>query len=60
MKCPRCGYENPSDTLYCGHCAGRLHPESGPVFTETMMTPIRELTAGTTFARRYQVIEDLG
>jgi serine/threonine protein kinase len=30
------------------------------VLTETIQVPIKELTAGTTFARRYQIIEDLG
>jgi hypothetical protein len=28
--------------------------------TETLQTPVRELTTGSTFAGRYQVIEELG
>ena len=28
--------------------------------TETLQTPIRELTTGSTFAGRYQIIEELG
>jgi len=28
--------------------------------TETLQTPVRELTTGSTFADRYQVIEELG
>jgi serine/threonine protein kinase len=28
--------------------------------TETLQTPVRELTTGATFAGRYQVIEELG
>jgi serine/threonine protein kinase/Tfp pilus assembly protein PilF len=31
-----------------------------PEVTETLQTPIRELTTGSTFAGRYQVIEELG
>ncbi len=31
-----------------------------PGVTETLQTPIKELTTGTTFAGRYQVIEELG
>jgi len=31
-----------------------------PEFTETMQTPIKELTTGSTFAGRYQIIEELG
>jgi serine/threonine protein kinase/Tfp pilus assembly protein PilF len=60
MKCPKCRSENPSGTSFCGHCAAPLPPEKGPVVTETLQVPIHELTAGTTFARRYQIIEDLG
>jgi serine/threonine protein kinase/tetratricopeptide (TPR) repeat protein len=61
VKCSRCGFENPADTRYCGQCASPLHTsgsEPGP--TETIITPVRELETGTTFARRYQVIEELG
>lgn len=61
MKCSRCGFDNPPGTRFCGRCATPFRPESGlPASTETMLTPIRELTTGTTFARRYQVIEELG
>jgi len=31
-----------------------------PIPPETLRMPIRELTTGATFARRYQVIEELG
>ncbi|MCX6574480.1 MAG: protein kinase [Candidatus Aminicenantes bacterium] len=61
MKCSRCGFENPSETRFCGHCASPLHASgSSPGPTETLIAPIRELETGTTFARRYQIIEELG
>jgi len=60
MKCPKCHFENPSGTHYCGNCAASLPQDKEIAFTETIQVPIRELTAGTTFARRYQIIEDLG
>ncbi len=61
MKCSRCGFENPSDTRFCGRCAAPLAPDiASPGPTETLIAPIRELTTGTTFAHRYQVIEELG
>jgi len=60
MKCPKCHSENPSGTRFCGNCAAPLLPEKEPVLTETLQAPVKELTAGTTFARRYQIIEDLG
>jgi serine/threonine protein kinase/tetratricopeptide (TPR) repeat protein len=61
MKCSRCAFDNPSGTRFCGGCATPLAPEDGPAApTGTLVTPIRELTTGTTFARRYQIIEELG
>ena len=60
MKCPKCQSDNPSGTYFCGQCAAPLPPGKDPVVTETVQMPIKELTAGTTFARRYQIIEDLG
>jgi serine/threonine protein kinase/tetratricopeptide (TPR) repeat protein len=60
VKCSRCGFENPSETRFCGHCAAPLPAAGSPGPTETLIAPIRELETGTTFARRYQVIEELG
>jgi serine/threonine protein kinase/Tfp pilus assembly protein PilF len=62
MKCPKCYFDNPEDTIYCGKCATPLPPSREIPFsqTETLQTPIKELTTGSTFAGRYQVIEELG
>jgi serine/threonine protein kinase/Tfp pilus assembly protein PilF len=62
MKCPKCHFDNPSDTFFCGKCATPLPSSSQEPFsqTETLQTPVRELTTGSTFAGRYQVIEELG
>jgi serine/threonine-protein kinase len=62
VKCPKCQFENPDDTFYCGKCATPL-PTQKEGFgspTETLQAPIKELTTGSTFAGRYQVIEELG
>ena len=60
-KCPKCHFENPDDTLYCGKCATPLRPsEESPALTETLEAPKKELTTGSTFASRYQIIEELG
>ena len=62
MKCPKCDFDNPDDTLYCGKCAAPL-PSSEEIsarLTETLETPKEELTTGSTFAGRYQIIEELG
>ncbi len=34
--------------------------EAQPSFTKTLETPVEELTTGSTFAERYQIIEELG
>jgi serine/threonine protein kinase/Tfp pilus assembly protein PilF len=62
MKCPKCNFENPSDTKFCGECAAPL-PSSKEISaspTETLETPKEELTTGSVFAGRYQIIEVLG
>lgn len=62
MKCPKCHYDNPDGTRFCGNCAAPLHPpeEISVSHTKTLETPIEELTRGTTFAGRYEIIEELG
>jgi len=62
MKCSKCSFENPDDTLYCGKCAAPLKPseEISAPLTETLETPKEELTTGSLFAGRYQIIEELG
>ena len=62
VKCPKCNFENPADTKFCGECATPLPSSKGiPVSpTETLETPKEELTTGSVFAGRYQIIEVLG
>ena len=63
MKCPKCQAENPETKQFCADCGTQLIPSSKdvrPNATETLRTPIRELTGGSTFAGRYQIIEELG
>jgi serine/threonine protein kinase/Tfp pilus assembly protein PilF len=63
MRCPKCNFDNPSDSGFCSKCGTRIMPSSAEVSvsqTETLKTPIKELTTGSTFAGRYQVIEELG
>jgi serine/threonine protein kinase/Flp pilus assembly protein TadD len=60
VKCPKCHFENPDDTLYCGKCATPLPAEEISAPTETLKTAKEELTTGSTFAGRYQIIEELG
>jgi len=60
INCPSCHFENPDDTIYCGMCSTRLKPSEEISLTKTLVTPIQEFIGGTTFAGRYQIIEELG
>jgi len=70
VKCPKCHSDNPSDSKFCKECGTQIggHEPKSPEFgivspnlpTETLQTPIHELTTGSTFAGRYQIIEELG
>jgi len=62
IKCPKCHSENPETKQFCADCGTQLPPphDLPPLMTETLQTPVRELTTGSTFAGRYQVIEELG
>ena len=58
IECPKCQTQNPDSQKFCGECATPL--EADVVQTKTIETPIEELTTGSTFAERYQIIEELG
>jgi serine/threonine protein kinase/tetratricopeptide (TPR) repeat protein len=62
MKCPKCQIENPETSLFCAGCGAKLDAarELSLFQTETLQTSPKELTTGSTFAGRYQIIEELG
>jgi len=62
MKCPKCNFNNPADSKFCKECGTQLIPseEISSPHAETLETPKEELTTGSTFAERYQIIEELG
>ena len=62
MKCPSCHTDNPPDSKFCKECATPLPPyrPSPPLVTETLEAATEELTLGSLFAGRYQIIEELG
>jgi len=59
-SCPKCRFDNPDSTLFCGKCGTKLISPENILATETMKTPREELSTGSTFAGRYQIIEELG
>ncbi|MDH4196019.1 MAG: protein kinase [Candidatus Aminicenantes bacterium] len=62
MKCPKCQAENPETKQFCADCGTRLTPADRPEasFTKTLDTTSDELTRGTLFAGRYEIIDELG
>ena len=60
VKCPKCQTDNPDTQRFCGECATSLQPSKEIDVTATIETPKEELTTGSTFAGRYQIIEELG
>jgi hypothetical protein len=61
MECPKCHFENPDDSSFCGKCSAPLPSleDISASSTETMEKTPDELTRGTTFASRYEVINQL-
>jgi serine/threonine protein kinase/tetratricopeptide (TPR) repeat protein len=61
VACPHCGTDNTQDSEFCKKCGSQIGgPKTKPVPTQTLETPREELTTGSTFAGRYQIIEELG
>jgi serine/threonine protein kinase/tetratricopeptide (TPR) repeat protein len=60
-KCPECNAINPINSSFCRKCGTQISG-SRKVYvskTDTIQATVRELTTGSTFAGRYQVIEKL-
>jgi serine/threonine-protein kinase len=55
IKCPKCHFKNPDDTIYCGKCATPLPSSKEIPVTETHETHTEELTTGFTLEGKYQI-----
>jgi len=60
VECPKCKTENTSDSEFCKKCATPLPSSKEIPVTKTLEIPTEQLTRGTTFAGRYEIIEELG
>jgi len=62
-RCPNCLVENAETQRFCGDCGTPLPASSrrdAAAADETIPLPTSVLEPATTFARRYQIIEELG
>ena len=60
IKCPKCQTDNPDSATFCADCGTKIVSREDIEATETIEAPKEELTRGTTFADRYEIIEELG
>jgi len=60
IECPKCQTNNPDSQRFCGDCGTQLPGIQDAIPTKTLETPTEELTTGSSFAGRYQIIEELG
>ncbi len=61
VKCPNCGTDNTQDSEFCKKCGTQIgESEEKAIPTQTLEVPKEELNTGSTFAGRYQIIEELG
>jgi serine/threonine protein kinase len=62
LKCPKCETANPAGSKFCRECAAALSDSDQPQIsvTRTLELPADELSRGTLFAGRYEIIEELG
>lgn len=73
MKCANCQVDNPEKAHFCGNCGALLVPpdkdlspppstpsQKDEEATKPLPTPLGELGRGAIFAKRYQIIEELG
>ncbi len=61
-KCPKCHSDNAETVKFCGECGTQLILDEGLRVSKTLTleTKAEGLTRGTIFARRYEILEDLG
>ena len=62
VKCPKCQFDNPDDTSYCGKCAAPLvAPDKALGSLTRIIDGVgRDLPGGTLIAAKYRILDKLG
>ena len=61
MKCSKCSFENPGNSIFCARCGSRLEPpDKDRTVTQIFTPPLAHLKVGSVLDKRYQIIEELG
>jgi len=63
MKCPKCHFDNPEDTKFCGNCATPLPAvqiRTPADLRKTINEISRELANGTLITAKYRILAKLG
>ncbi len=62
VKCPKCQFENPADTRFCGNCAAPLESAQEIILSKTMtiqQSP-KFMSKGRMLAGKYRIVEPVG
>lgn len=62
IKCPKCQFENPDDTIYCGKCAAPLAGPQEMAISKTMtiQQPPKFISKGSILAGKYRIVGPIG
>ena len=62
MKCPRCQFDNPDATNFCGKCGVSLTADArmADSLTKTLATPLPVIAKDKLIAGKYRIIEEIG
>jgi len=62
VKCPKCQSDNPDTQRFCRDCGTNLPSpaKNSSSITKTLETPLRRLESKSLFAKRYEILEELG
>jgi TolB-like protein/predicted Ser/Thr protein kinase/cytochrome c-type biogenesis protein CcmH/NrfG len=62
MKCPKCQYDNPDATNFCGKCGEPLTADArmADSLTKTLETPVQVVKPGTVVAGKCRILEEIG